>query len=128
MENILYNEFIVWKGEGKFMTYTIMQFIIMLLILFITGIFADRIFRIVAFCRKTSSVFTALIFSLFIYLIDIWGLFIFKGITHFPMLVDSFDCLQFTRKFIILSLIIGAIIGAIAGVVGWLLCRLRKDT
>ncbi len=110
------------------MPYVVFQFIIMLLILFITGIFADRIFRLVAFCRKTSSVYTALIFSLFIFLIDIWGLFIFKDITHLPMLVDSFDCLQFTRRFILLSLLIGAILGGIAGVVGWLQCRLRRDT
>ncbi|SHO45707.1 hypothetical protein [Anaerocolumna xylanovorans] len=110
------------------MVYTVMQFIIMLLILFISGIFADRIFRLVAFCRKTSSIFTALIFSLFIFLIDIWGLFIFKDITHFPMLVDSFDCLQFTRRFIILSLLIGAVIGGISGLFGWILCRLRRDT
>ncbi len=110
------------------MTYIVMQFIIMLLILFISGIFADRIFRLVAFCQKTSSIYTSLIFSLLIYLIDIWGLFIFKDITHFPMLVASFDCLQFTRRFILLSLLIGAILGGISGVFGWLLCRLRKDT
>lgn len=110
------------------MVYTVMQFIIMLLILLISGIFSDRIFRLVAFCRKTSSLYTALIFSLFIFLIDIWGLFIFKGITHFPMLIASFDCLQFTRRFILLSLLIGAVIGAIAGFVGWLQCRLRRDT
>ncbi|BCJ99663.1 hypothetical protein [Anaerocolumna chitinilytica] len=109
------------------MLYTIFQFIIMLLILFISGLFADRIYRLVAFCRKTSSVYTALIFSLIIFYIDILGLFIFKGITHLPMLIDSFDCLQFTRRFILVSLIVAAIIGGIAGVVGWLQCRLRRD-
>lgn len=110
------------------MTFTVMQFIIMLLILFISGVFTDRVFRLVAFCSKSSSIYTALIFSLFIYLINIWGLFIFKDITHFPMLVAAFDCLQFTRRFIILSLIIGTILGGISGVFGWLLCRLRRDT
>lgn len=110
------------------MTYIVMQFIILLLIILISGIFADRIFRLVALCEKSSSIFTSLIFGLFIYLINIWGLFIFKDITHFPMLVASFDCLQFTRRFILLSLLVGAILGGISGVFGWLLCRIRKDT
>lgn len=100
----------------------------MFLIIIVPGFFADRIYRLVAFCRKTSSIYTALIFSLFIYLINITGLFLFHGITNFSILNASFDCLQFTRNYILLSLLVGAILGVIAGFAGWLLCRLRKDT
>ena len=100
----------------------------MFLIIIVPGIFADRIFRLIAFCHKTSSIYTSLIFSLFIYWINIFGLFIFKDITNFSILNASFDCLQFTRRYILLALIVGAILGVIAGFCGWLLCRLRRDT
>ena len=110
------------------MTLTVLHFSIMLLILLITGIFADRIFRMVALCTKTSSIYTSLIFSLVIYLIDIWGLFVFKIVTDFQMLVSSFNWLRFSRKFILLSLLIALVIGGVSGIFGWLLCRIRKDT
>lgn len=110
------------------MTFLGLDIFTMFLIIIVPGIFADRIFRLIAFCRKTSSIYTALIFSLFIYLINIWGLFIFKDITNFSMLDLAFDCLQFTRRYILLSLLVGAILGSIAGFAGWLLCRLRRDT
>jgi dipeptide/tripeptide permease len=80
-----------------------------------SGAFADRIYHLVSRCRERSRVGTTLIFSLLIYLINIIGLW-FCTIYHTQAaLLAAFNCLQFTRKYILLSLFVGLIIAIIAG-------------
>ncbi|MBB5194111.1 hypothetical protein [Anaerocolumna cellulosilytica] len=92
-----------------------MEFIVFFLLLIVPGIFADRIYNIVSRWRETSNAYTSLIFALIIYIINIFWLFVFKGILTFTALIAAFDCLQFQRRYAIFSLILAAILGTVVG-------------
>ena len=92
-----------------------MAFIVFFLLLIVPGIFADRIYQIVSRRKEESNIFTALIFSLIIYIINITGLFLFHGIYTFTVLIAAFDCLQFMRNYALLSLLVASILGVIFG-------------
>jgi hypothetical protein len=80
-----------------------------------SGAFADRIYHLVSRFRERSRAGTTLIFSLLIYLNNIIVLWIFTTYHTQAALLTAFDCLQFTREYIFLSLFTGLIIAIIAG-------------
>jgi dipeptide/tripeptide permease len=89
--------------------------VVIILILLGSGAFADRIYHLVSRCRERSRAATTLIFSLLIYLINIIGLWLFTTYHTQTALFAAFDCLKFTREYILLSLVVGLILGIIAG-------------
>ncbi|MDF2540700.1 MAG: putative rane protein [Herbinix sp.] len=94
-----------------------MDFIRFFLILLVPGIIADRLFRLIGGTRASSNIFTSLIFDLVIFIINITGLYFFRGITTMAALIDSFTCLSFTRNYALLSILIAIILGSIAGAI-----------
>ncbi len=87
------------------------------LILIVPGIVAAVIYGFIANRREEPRITTALIFDLFIFIINITGLYFFKGIVTVTLLLASFDCLSFTRRYALLSLLVGSILASIAGLI-----------
>lgn len=104
-----------------------MEVIVFFLLLIVPGILADVIYNIVSRLRETGSAFTSLIFALVIYIINIFWLFVFKGILTLAALLEAFDCLQFERRFAIISLILAVIVGALAGLIRRLFIWISQD-
>lgn len=94
-----------------------MDFIRFFLILIVPGIIAARVYNCIIPCKEKSIISTTLIFDLLIFLINITGLYFFKGICTFTELAYYFDCLSFTRKYALLSILIGIILAFIFGLV-----------
>lgn len=92
-----------------------MDFIRFFLILIVPGIIAARAFGIIGCVREEPRLSTALIFDLLIFIINITGLYFFKGIYTMTSLIASFDCLSFTRRYALLSILIGLILAGIFG-------------
>ena len=93
-----------------------MDFIRFFLIMIVPGIIAAKVYGRIGCVEGEPRITTSLIFDLFIFLINITGLYFFKGIYTITALLASFDCLSFTRRYGILSIIIGIILAIIAGI------------
>lgn len=95
-----------------------LEIFIYFLLFIVPGFIAVLVFelatrhRIRACCRNIS---TALIFDLLIFLINIAGLFIFKSINELRKLKWYFDCISFTCKYALLSIVVGILLALIAG-------------
>lgn len=94
-----------------------MDFIRFFLILIVPGIIAARAFGFIGRIREEPRMYTALMFDLLIFIINIAGLYFFKGIYTMTSLLASFDCLSFTRRYALISIGVGLILAVILGMV-----------
>lgn len=92
-----------------------MEIIRFILVLLGPGIIAATIYGFIVHLKDEPKLTTSIIFSLLIYIIMITGLYYFKGIYTSSCLLESFDCLSFTRKYALLSILIGLILATIFG-------------
>jgi hypothetical protein len=86
------------------------------LIFLVPGLFAVLIYNLIC-CRRIEcceTITSALIFDLFILGINLAGLRFVKGICNFHELQPYFNCLSFTPKYILLSLIVGIVLAILA--------------
>lgn len=91
-----------------------------LLILIVPGIIAARLYSSISRCRFTGAggVANSLIFALLIFITMITGIYYFyDDVTTVTQLVEAFDCLSFTRKYALLSILIGLIYATITGLI-----------
>ncbi len=94
-----------------------MDFLRYFLIMLVPGIISAYIYYSILRCRERRTfVYTALVFDLFIFMINIFGLYYFKGIYTMTSLIDSMNCLSFTRRYAELSIGIGIALAIISGV------------
>jgi|GEM_PF-825847 len=77
-------------------------------------------------CKDIINIPIALIFDLFIFIINITGLYYLKGVTTMEALKFEFTCLSFTRKYALLSILIAIILGILFGLIKKCLCCLYK--
>jgi|LSQX01.1.fsa_nt_gb hypothetical protein len=91
-----------------------------LLLLVVPGFIAEKIFSFICFCNNSNKLITALIFDLIIFIINITGLYYLKGLHTFEALEPYFNCLSFTRKYALLSILVGIILAVISGII----CRI----
>lgn len=98
------------------------------LIFFVPGLFSVLIYNL--FCCHSmgccKTITSALMYDLLILGINLAGLRFIKGILNFENLKPYFDCLSFTSKYILLSLIVGTILALIACLLSHLFCCCRK--
>ncbi len=93
-----------------------MDFIRFFLML-VPGLIAAKVYGKVGCVDGEPRIVTALIFDLFIFLINITGLYFFKGIYTMTALITSLDCLSFTRRYGILSIFVGILLAIISGTI-----------
>ncbi len=95
------------------MIFQIFQFFFALIV---PGLIGALFFSI--FARLTTEIEwpVALILDLFTFVTMITGLFFFKDITTVEALLSQFICLSFTRKYILLSVLIAIFYGIISGI------------
>lgn len=105
-----------------------MDFIRFFLIMLVPGIISSFVFYNVARIRRWPDINSTLIFDLLIFIVNITGLFFFKGIHTMTMLIASFDCLSFTRRYALLSILVGIILAVIFGIIARAFCRFRRRT
>ncbi|MDV3429194.1 MAG: hypothetical protein LIR50_19560 [Bacillota bacterium] len=98
------------------------------LIFLIPGLFAVLIYNLISHssmdCCKTIT--SALIFDLLILGINLAGLRFLKCICTFKELQCYFNCLSFTPKYILLSLVVGIVLAVLAYLLLHLYCSFRK--
>lgn len=94
-----------------------MEFIRFFLILIVPGIMAARLYSILSGCKFTAvnAISNTLVFDLIIFLINIFGLYLFKSIYSFVTLLAYFDCPHFTTLYTLLSIFIGLVLATISG-------------
>lgn len=92
-----------------------MDFIRFFLILIVPGFIAAKSYCLIVHGKHENIVVNALIFDLLIFIINITGLFYFKGITTMCKLIKYFECLSFTGKYALLSILVGLILSVIIG-------------
>lgn len=93
---------------------------IFFLIFFVPGFIAVLMYELVSGHRiKTCfrSITTALVFDLLILIINLIGLYIFKSIHTIDKLICYFNCISFTSKYAILSIVVGIVISLIASII-----------
>lgn len=81
------------------------------LIILVPGLFGALAYSIVDRWRTQIQVAPTLIIDLLTFIIMITGLYYFKGIYTMTSLIASFDCLSFTRKYALLSILIAILVG-----------------
>ncbi|ROR29237.1 hypothetical protein EDD66_103173 [Mobilisporobacter senegalensis] len=104
-----------------------MDFLRFFIVLLLPGFIAARSYSIIAADRRRNMVFNALIFDLLTFIINITGLFYFKAINTMTELLTSFECLSFTRKYALLSILVGIILSVIFGVITRFIPRFRRN-
>ncbi|GAA4652907.1 hypothetical protein GCM10023142_00450 [Anaerocolumna aminovalerica] len=92
-----------------------MDFIRFFLIMLVPGLIAAKVYGKIGCVDGEPRITTALIFDLFIFLINITGLYFFKGIYTMTALLTSFNCLSFTRRYGLLSIFIGILLAIMSG-------------
>lgn len=106
-----------------------MYWFVFFMIFLIPGLFAVLIYNLISrrsmgCCRIITS---ALVFDLLILGINLAGLRFFKCIYTFKQLQCCFNCLSFTPKYILLSLITGTILAVLAYLLLHLFCLCSKQ-
>lgn len=102
---------------------TVLGTIILFLLLIVPGFIAEGLFLFISRCKAKSIVIGALIFDLFIFLINIIGLYCFNNIKTVQDLFEHFNCLHFCRLYGLLSILVAIILGVIFGIIGKFVCR-----
>jgi hypothetical protein len=105
---------------------TALQLFQMFLALIVPGFIGALIYSIFARLTTEINTYVALILDLFTFVIMITGLYYFKGVTNITALLAQFECLSFTRKYILLSLLIQVLLGAASGLLRRLFFWIRR--
>ena len=108
------------------------SFFIFFLIIIIPGFIAGFVYDLVSKRKVTpccSNIFViiSLIFDLIILIINLAGLYIFKGICEFTQLKCYFNCLSFTSKYALLSIAVGIVLAICAGIITRLVKKCFKS-
>ena len=103
-----------------------MEVIRFFLILLVPGLIGAIAFSIAARFRTEINPYTALIIDLLTFTAMITGLYFFRGIQTMADLLFYFNCLSFTRNYILLSIFISILIGTAAGLLRRLFFWLRR--
>ncbi len=90
--------------------------IIYFFMLIVPGLISEWYYNWLSRVRQRTIVATALIFDLFIFLINLIGLRIFNNVYTVGDLYEHFLCLSFVLKYGILSIIVATILGIIFGI------------
>ncbi len=104
-----------------------MELIRFALVLLVPGLIGALAFSIASRLRTEINVLVALIMDLLTFTAMITGLFFFKGIATMDMLLFEFTCLSFTRRFILLSILINIVFGTVTGLLRRLFFWIRRD-
>lgn len=88
-----------------------MEIIRFILVLLVPGLFAALAYSITGRFRIAANPITAALFDLMIFTIMITGLYFFRDIFTMTLLAAQFECLSFTRNYILLSTLIGILLG-----------------
>lgn len=107
---------------------TVLGAIILFLLLIVPGFIAENLFHFISRCRQRSIVIGALIFDLFIFLINITGLYWFNNVKTVEDLYTHFNCLHFSRLYGILSIFLAILLGVTFGIIGKFVCRICRTT
>jgi hypothetical protein len=93
--------------------------LIFFLLLIVPGFISALVYKLLSGRRITDCciVISGLIFDLLILIINLAGLYIFKAICTFEELKCYFNCLSFTAKYGILSIIVGIVLAIIAALI-----------
>ena len=97
-----------------------LSFYIFFLLFIIPGYISALVYKLISRHKVSNCcvyIYTAFIFDLLILIINLAGLYIFKGICTLEKLIWYFNCLSFTTKYAILSIIVGIIIAVIIGLI-----------
>lgn len=103
-----------------------MELIRFFLILLVPGLIGALAFSITSRLRTEINPLVALILDLLTYTAMITGLFFFKGIATMEMLMIEFNCLSFTRRYILLSILISILLGVGSGLLRRLFFWIRR--
>lgn len=103
-----------------------MELIRFFLVLIVPGIIATVFYNNITRNRTSPGINSTLIFDLLIFITNITGLFYIKGIHTMTMLLTEFECLSFTRNYILLSILVGIIYAIIIGVISRALNIFRR--
>jgi hypothetical protein len=102
--------------------------LIFFLLLIVPGFISALVYKLISGHRITNScimIISGLIFNLLILIINLAGLYIFKAICTFEELKCYFNCLSFTARYGILSIIVGIVLAIIAAII-FRLCVWKK--
>ncbi|GAE87217.1 hypothetical protein [Acetivibrio straminisolvens] len=94
----------------------VLNAIIYFLMILVPGLISEWFYNWLSRVRQRTIVATALIFDLLIFIINLIGLRIFNDVLTVEDLFEHFECLHFTLKYGILSVIVATILGVIAGI------------
>ncbi|MGF7144317.1 hypothetical protein HNQ56_002748 [Anaerotaenia torta] len=103
-----------------------MDFIRFFLIWLVPGLFGAVAFSIIARCRTRIDPYVALMIDLLTFTTMITGLFLFKGILTITALIAEFECLSFTRRYILLSILVSILWGLLLGLLRRLFFWIRR--
>jgi hypothetical protein len=98
-----------------------MELVIFFLIFIVPGIIAAVVYGLIACLNDEPRIATSLIFDLLIFIINITGLYYCEDILTLDELMVQFNCLSFTRKYALLSILVGIILAVIFGLIRRLL-------
>lgn len=83
-----------------------MDFIRFFLVLLVPGLIGALAYSLAARLKTEMDLRVALILDLITFTTMITGLYFFKGVTTMTMLLFEFGCLSFTRRYILLSILV----------------------
>lgn len=106
----------------------ILNAIIYLLMLIVPGFISEWFYNWLSRVRQRTIVATALIFDLFIFIINLTGLRIFNDVYTAEDLVEHFLCTHFTILYGILSIIVATILGILFGILARIFWIRNKRT
>ncbi len=96
------------------------------LVLIVPGMIGALAYSITARFRTEINLYVALIIDLLTFTAMITGLYFFKGVVTVDALLVEFNCLSFTRNYILLSILIAIIYGVIFGFLRRIFFWLRR--
>jgi hypothetical protein len=105
----------------------VLQFFQFFLALIVPGLIGAVAYSIVVCLKTKCNWCVALILDLLTFTIMITGLYFFKHVTTIGMLLGEFGCLSFTRKYILLSILITIFLGVGIGFIRKCFFWIRRD-
>ena len=95
----------------------VLNTIIYFLMILVPGLVSEWFYNWLSRVRQRTIVASALIFDLFIFIINLIGLRIFNDVYRVEDLFNHFLCLHFTLLYGILSIVVATILGIIFGII-----------
>lgn len=103
-----------------------MELIRFFLVLLVPGLIGALAFSIAARFRTEMNLIVALLMDLLTFTVMITGLYFLKDVTTMEMLLFEFTCLSFTRRYILLSILINILLGTGIGLLRRLFFWIRR--